>query len=209
MKFILKALLFIGGIYILAIGIVLSDVAGLGISPASAPPYALTYVFDIGVGKFFTYFALFYVIIQLFILRSKFPKFQYFQIFFGVVLGFFITLATNMTANLPVGIIYAIIYSLVSVLMIALGVVLIIIVDFVYPPLEGMQKAMAEALDVPIAKVKVPIDTLHLMFALVVSLIYTKSLGVIGIGTFFQAVAVGICVQYLLNKLTPIIKKVI
>lgn len=209
MKYVNKVLLFVGGIFLLAAGVVFSSIAGLGIAPPSAPAYAFEYLVELGPGNYIIIMNFVYVFIQLVILRTRFKRFQFMQLFFGFVLGGFITLVTPFLEGLPVNTILVIVYSLVSVGLISLGVSIIILADFVYPPLEGMQKVIADELKVPLAKVKVPLDLLHVIVALAVVPFAKEALGVIGVGTVFQAFAVGICVQYFLNKLAGPIKKVI
>lgn len=209
MKYLFKGLLFVGGIFLLATGIVFSSVAGIGIAPPSAPAYAFNELIDLGVGNYIIILNFIYVFVQLIILRTRFKRFQFMQLFFGFVLGGFITFVTPLLANLPVNTMTIIIYSLVSVTLISFGVALIILGDFVYSPLEGMQKVIADELGVPLAKVKVPIDLLHVLLALAVVPFAKEALEVIGIGTVFQAFAVGICLQFFLNKLSGPIKKVI
>ncbi len=209
MKNVIKAVMFVGGIFLLAVGVVFSSVAGLGIAPPSAPAYAFNYLADLGPGNYIIIMNFIYVFIQLVILRTRFKRFQFLQLFFGFILGGFIDFVSPSMAGLPVNTTMIIIYSLVSVGLIALGVTLIILANVVYPPLEGMQKVIADELKVPLAKVKVPIDILHVLLALAVVPFSSGALSTIGIGTIFQAFAVGICVQYFLNTLSEPVKKVI
>lgn len=209
MKYVIKLSIFVFGIFLLAVGVVFSSVAGLGIAPPSAPAYAFNYLVNIGPGNFIIIMNFVYVFVQLVILRTRFKRFQFLQLFFGVILGGFIDLVTPTMQLLPVNLVMIIVYSLVSVILIALGVTLIILADVFYPPLEGMQKIIADEIGVPLAKVKIPIDSLHVLLALVVVPFNKEALSVIGIGTIFQALTVGIFVQYFLNKLSEPIKKVI
>lgn len=209
MKTIIKLSMFVGGIFLLAVGVVFSSVAGLGIAPPSAPAYAFEYLVELGPGNYIIIMNFVYVFVQLIILRTRFKRFQFLQLFFGLILGFFIDTVTPFMTGFPTSVGLVVAYSLISVLLVALGVSLIILADVFYPPLEGMQKVIADELKVPLAKVKIPIDLLHVLLALVAVIFNSAAMSVIGIGTIFQALTTGLFVQYFLNKLADPIKKVI
>ena len=84
-------MIYIGGMFLLAIGVNISKSAQLGISPVSSIPYALELIWSIELGKATLFFNLILIAIQVALLRSNYKAIQLLQIACTYVLGLFIT----------------------------------------------------------------------------------------------------------------------
>ncbi len=206
-----RFVIFIIGIFILALGISLALKANLGVSPVSSLPYALTLAFSntsfaITMGMWTTIFNLFYYFIQLIGQGKNFPKLQHGQIFLAFFLGTFIDFTTFlinwMSADL---LIFRVIYLLLGVYLIALGIIFMFESDVSYSNAEGLALFIANKLNVSFTKVKVTLDLTHVILAIIIVFFTTKDFSVIGVGTIITVLGVGPLIGYM----TPFYSKYI
>lgn len=67
------------GLFIMSFGVALSVRSNLGTTPISCIPYVLSFKFPLSLGTITILFNTLLIIIQILILRSKFPKIQLLQ----------------------------------------------------------------------------------------------------------------------------------
>ena len=94
-----RCLLLIAGLFIMALGVVLSVKANLGTSPISAPPYVYSQVFPLTMGTTTILMNMGLILLQIVLLRKQYEWIQLTQIIAVSVFGLFIdlTMRKNQT----------------------------------------------------------------------------------------------------------------
>ena len=88
------------GLFIMSFGVALSVRSNLGTTPISCIPYVLSFKFPLSLGTITILFNTLFIIIQILILRSKFPKIQLLQIIVNFIFGYFIDFSLYLTINI-------------------------------------------------------------------------------------------------------------
>ena len=91
-----RYLFFIVGLFVNSLGIALITKGDLGTSPISSIPYTLSIGFTPSLGMFTLYFSLLLIVLQLAILRKKFPKQFWLQIPVSLGFSYFIDLSMSL-----------------------------------------------------------------------------------------------------------------
>ena len=91
-------------LFVIALGTSLSIRANLGSSPISAPPYILSLIpgMKMTMGQLTICMHVFFILIQMLLLRKDFEKRQYTQILVSFLFGFYTDLTMWLTAPLQV-----------------------------------------------------------------------------------------------------------
>lgn len=198
-----RLLLYIGGLFILAVGINISKAAQVGISPVSAIPYALELIWGIDLGRSVTYVYVVLIAMQILILRKKYKPIQLLQFVFTYVFGFFVTLTSreNLLAWLPMPSLYIVklIYLFVSIIVIGIGVSFYLLPNFIPLPAEGLINAIVEITNgkYKFADVKVFIDCCLVAISALLSLIFLGGLKSVREGTVLAALLIGKVVGFI------------
>lgn len=198
-----RLLIYIAGLFILAIGINISKTAGLGISPVSAVPYAVELIWGFELGKATILIQVIFMGLQIAVLRSKYKLIQLLQIACVYFLSFFITYTSTdyLLMWLPIPSVYIVklIYLLVSIVIIGIGISFYLISDFVPLPVEGLMKAIVEVSNgkFKFHDVKVLIDSGLVLTSAILSLIFLGQLKTVREGTVLAAILVGKVIGYI------------
>lgn len=195
MRVLNRLIIYILGIFFIALGGVIAIKSKLGVSPISSLPFSINRVTGISIGVASVVLFCIYVLIQIILLKKDYKKIQLLQIVFAVVFGKAVDLLNN-TINLQVnnfGI--KIILCLLSVIIIAVGIVMTLKADIVPLAPEGLAKAISTKFNIEFGKVKMRLDCVVVSTAVIVLLVGGKNLEGVGIGTIISAVMVGKCVQ--------------
>ena len=204
---IMKRLLFyIGGLFILAIGINISKIAQLGISPVSAIPYAAELIWGIELGKatLIAYVAL--IALQIILLRKDYKIIQLLQIVCTYILSFFITYTGTqyllMWLPTPSNYVIKLIYLLVSILVIGVGVAFYLVSDFIPLPAEGLMNAIVQISGgkLKFENVKIAVDSSLVIVSAILSLVFLKDLKSVREGTVLAAILVGKVVGFIFKN---------
>ena len=207
---------YIGGLLIITIGINISKMSNLGISPVSSIPRATEQIwgFTLGVTTFIIY--IFLVVAQLVILRKDFKL----RNALGILLTFVVSWMIDLTGTDPKAIghlmlnfprpsnyIMQFIYMVVSVIIIGIGVFLYLRPNWVPMPAEGLAGAIAQATGKTFGDCKTIVDTSMIVIALILQLIFLGGLQsfvgegvVVREGTIIAAICVGQVVKFLSKR---------
>lgn len=192
-----KLLFYIGGLFILAVGINISKLAQLGISPVSAIPYACELIWGIELGKSTTLVYVLLIILQILLLRKKYKPIQLLQIVCTYLIGFFITYTSTdyLLAWLPVPVTYfaKLIYLFISILVIGIGVSFYLLPNFIPLPAEGLINAIVEISNgkLKFSNVKVAVDSSLVVVSALLSILFLGELKSVREGTVLAALLVG------------------
>jgi uncharacterized membrane protein YczE len=188
-----KSIIFILGIYILALGIAFSVKSNLGVSPVSSVPYVFSRIFDVSLGTTTVIVYLFYMLLQAFILRRDYKLINLFQIVASFLFGYFTDAAVWTISFLPATENYMIrsIYLAAGIACVALGVLFYLTTSLIALPTDGTVQAIAFKGGFKLHKVKIAYDCGSTLIALALSLLVLGRIDGIGIGTIVSAIGVG------------------
>lgn len=204
------------GLLVITIGINISKMSNLGISPVSSIPRACEQIwgFTLGITTMIIY--IFLVLAQLVILRKDFRLTNALGIVLTIVFSAMIDLTgtdPNAFGHLllnfprPEGYVMKFIYMVVSVVIIGTGVFLYLRPNWVPMPAEGLAGAVAQVTGKPFGDCKTIVDTSMIIVALILQLIFLGGLSsftgegvVVREGTVIAAVFVGQVVKILSKK---------
>lgn len=186
--------MYTAGLFVMTVGIALSVKSRLGVSPISSiPPYAMTCIWGIEMGKATILLHCSLVLLQIILLRRNFKPVNLLQVAVGIAFGYFTTFCNWCVSFLtePDGIVLRVILLLLSVVCIALGIFLYMPPDIMALAGEGTIKAISDVSGMAFAKVKVLFDSSLVAISLAACLLCIGSFGSVGVGTVIAAVLVG------------------
>ena len=194
------------GICCICLGIVLCKKCNMGISPISSIPFVLESVVPINFGVLTMFYHFLNTIIQI-IISGKITVKLFLQFVLGAVFGQIINLFQLIlnfeTDNIAVGIILLI----GSVFFTALGMVLMINMNLIQNPPDGLVHLIAEKTDKKLGNVKIIYDICCVVISLTISFICLGKFSGFGAATIVSAFCVGRLVTFLSPHFTPILKK--
>ena len=136
-------------------------IAAGGVAHQLHPPYAMTCIWGIEMGKATILLHCSLVLLQIILLRRNFKPVNLLQVAVGIVFGYFTTFCNWCVSFLPEpdGIVLRVILLLLSVVCIALGIFLYMPPDIMALAGEGTIKAISDVSGMAFAKVKVLFDS--------------------------------------------------
>ena len=202
-KYLKKVIVYLVGLFVMALGVSVSKASELGVSPVNSIPSVLSDILKIDMGICTTAVFIGFILIQLIILRKDFKPVFLLQILCSAVFGFFVSLSNKLAdAFLPPCGNYAarLLYILISMVLVALGIMLYIQADILSLPGEGVMQALSVKTGISLPTAKIIFDWSVVIIAAATSLICLKTLSGVREGTVIAAFGVGLCLK-LLNKL--------
>lgn len=187
---------YVGGIFLIALGVNLSKMAGLGISPVASVPYAVELIWGIELGLATAIVYIFLILLQLILLR-RFSIMPFLQLLTTVVMSGFTTITS--TAYLlkwlakPETYLQSLVFLAISIVLIGIGVFFYIKPNYIPIPSEGIAKTLVQIskgkLQFPNAKVTV--DCSLVAIAVILTLITIGRVAGVREGTVITALLVG------------------
>lgn len=199
MKHLYRVIIYICGIFLLALGGVLAIKSNLGASPVSSLPLSISRVSSLTLGTAATVLFTFYVFMQVILLRKEFKIIQLLQIVFAILFGQIMNFF-NLIININVENLYVRIFiCIVSFFITAIGVVFTITANIVPVAPDGLTQVIAMKRNIDFGKSKIYFDTVVVIFSVLILLLNGKTLEGLGIGTVLSAILVGRIV-FIINK---------
>ena len=188
-----KSVVYVLGLYILALGIAFSVRSNLGVSPVTSVPFVVARITGLSLG---TATALVYILnmaVQAAVLRRAYKPVNVIQLAVSFLFGYFTDSAVWLTSFLPATDHYAVrlIYLAAGTAFIALGVMFYLTSSFVALPTDGTVQAIALTCKRRLYKVKIAYDCVSTAIAIALSLAVLHDLQGIGIGTIAASLGVG------------------
>lgn len=201
--------IYILGLFLLALGVSFSILAGIGVSPGSALPYALALITPLSVGVTTVLANILFIILQSILNKELNWKDSFIQLIVAFLFGFFIDLNVWLTHGLPHGnsIALIFIYMVISLFIVSFGLLLYFTSGLPRMPYDSLTYAIANTWKMAFGKAKITSDMLNVIISLVLCLVFIHSFGSIGIGTFIAAYGIGKILGILLKKLQPSINQ--
>ena len=194
-------------LFIIAFGTSLSIRANLGSSPISAPPYILSLIpgMNLTMGQLTICMHVFFITIQLLLLRKNFEARQYTQILVSFLFGFYTDLTMWMTGFLQIpfdlnpliGYPLRFIELLIGGAVLAFGIACEVRCDSLMLAGEGLPLAISKFLKKDFGKVKICSDTSLVFIGTIFMFIYFGrwSWEMVGVGTLVSMFYVGFMVR--------------
>lgn len=193
-----------GGLVVMALGIAVMTLAGLGTSPISAPIWVATLAGGLTFGGWNMVLNLLMFIAQLFILRRRFPAAGWLQLPATLVFSSAIDLWMWTFGWLqPEHYALQALQVLVGAGLLGLGVAIQVAPDALYLPGEGLVATVAKVTHSPFARLKVVFDVTLVAAAVVMSFLFFGELRGLREGTVVAAFLVGTVVGVTM----PVVKR--
>ncbi len=192
-----RTLVFLIGVFFIAVGVAVSVRADLGTAPVASLPTVLSFATPVSVGTYVMLINLVFVGLQALILRGKFRLFQLVQIPLTVAFGLFVDLCMYLTWWIaPSTYVEQWAWTLVGAVALALGVYIEMQPRLTYLPADGIVFTLYTVLqNIPYGTIKVVFDTLMVGVAVIATLTLFGGFYGVREGTVFAALAVGVIIR--------------
>lgn len=199
MKQLNRVVIYVMGIFLLALGSVLAIKSNLGASPVSSLPLSISNVSALSLGTASTILFSVYVVIQIILLGKEFKMMQLLQIVFAVLFGQIINFL-NSSINLSIDNFYIrAVVCVISFFVTAIGVVLTITANIVPVAPDGLTQVISKKVKIDFGKAKIYFDSIVVLLSILILVFNGQTLEGIGVGTILSAMLVGRIV-FLINK---------
>lgn len=189
-----KKLLIYGiGLLLCAMGVSLSVLSGLGVSPVSSFPYVISLIVGIDLGTCITIVYCVFILLQFVLLRRKLHIINILQIVCSAVFGLFVNLTTVWVSYLgqPDNYIMSLLLLLTSIVLIAIGVTMYMDAGVMLLPGEGLMKAIATVAKLKTSTAKIFFDVGLVTISIILSFAFFGKLDGLREGTIITAFCVG------------------
>lgn len=194
-----RIILFVGGLFVMSLGVGLSIKSGLGVTPISSIPYSLTLASGVNIGITTVIFNVLLVFLQIPILKKRFNPKRLLQLINAFMFGYFTDLSLWILSpmpDLPLDVNFTLL--IVSMFLIAIGILIYMPANIAPLPGEGVVEAVYLAYDKRFSKVKVCFDTSMVVLSLIICGLFTSDIfGSVNVGTILAAIFIGIIIRYL------------
>lgn len=203
-----RVLIYILGLFFMAIGVAISVNADLGISPVNSLPYVISKIGGFALSSCVIGVFTVYILAQIVLLRREFKWINLTQLIFSTIFGYFVDLAKWLLADFYIPT-YAgrLVMLAISIVVVSIGVELYLEVDLVPMPMEGMTLALAQVTKKPFPSVKIVVDCSVVLLGLALSLLLLHRLDGVREGTIIAAVVTGKLIALVKKPLSPLIQR--
>lgn len=187
-----RYLVFVIGLFINSLGVSLITKASLGTSPISSIPYVLSLKLPMTLGEFTIFFSVLLILLQLLILRKKFPLEHFLQIPISIAFGYFIDLTMLMLSFVqPDSYLYSLLALLIGCVILGFGVYTEVLANVAMLPGESFVRAVSETWKTDFGTTKVAFDVSMTVIAGGLSFLFFGTLNGVREGTIIAAILVG------------------
>lgn len=190
-----RVLVYCVGLFIMALGVSLSVLSDLGVSPMSSIPYVLSEIItSISMGTFTTALFCSYIGIQAILLGRDFRLINFAQILGSFIFGWFVDLTNFLTGlflSAPSSYIMRLVFLVIGMACVGMGIFLYIAPKLPPLPGEGVMQVVSVKFHIPLHWAKIGFDTTVTIIALILSLVFFHGLHGVREGTILAALGVG------------------
>lgn len=143
MKFVKRIVIYLAGLFFVALGVAFSVNSNLGVSPVNSLPYVVSRILGKDLGTCVTVIFIGYILIQILLLRKAFRPLDLAQILCSFAFGYFVDLTETLLGSfcLP-GYPGRLVMLAISIFLVAFGICLYLDTDLIVMPMEGLTAAM-------------------------------------------------------------------
>ncbi len=203
-----RLVLYVVGLFLLALGSTLSIIADIGVSPVTSLAYALALTTGLSVGVMTVVANFIYIIFQaIFLKEIKWKSFSI-QLMITFLFGSFMDVAMWLIKPLPDAdsIWLILLYFVLSLFLVAFALLFYFTAGLPTMPYDSLTHVIANKWKLSFGKAKITSDLINVVVSLVICLVFIHSFGAIGIGTFIAAYGIGKIVGFMLKHLQPSLK---
>lgn len=203
-----RVAVYIAGIFIMAVGVVFSMNSGLGVSPVSSLFYVAHSVTGASIFICATLIYLFYVVLQIIILRRDFKWKNLAQVIFSTIFSFFANYLAEVMKPLIIPTYPGkLVMIAISIVLVAFGILLYMVVDLVPMPLEGLALAISTKSSKPFHLIKNLADIVIVALSIIIGLLAAGRLIGVREGTILSAILIGRVLGWLTKPLAPRLRR--
>lgn len=193
---------FVVGLFIMSLGVAFSIVSTLGTTPISSISYSLALITNINIGITTFIFNAALILIQFFILRSKFHKKRLLQLINCVLFGYFTDVALYLVSFIPFdgSVLMMVAFLFISIFLTAFGIFVYMPANIAPLPGEGCVESVAIVTNWRFSTIKIGFDATMVIISLIMcGLWYSDIFGAVYIGTIVSAFLVGFTLRQINN----------
>lgn len=188
-----RLLVFVCGLFIVALGVAFSIKSDLGTTPISSVPYAVSLFTPLTVGTATIVLHCVLIVIQMLILKSDYKLYQLLQLpvafMFGYMTDFANFLLEPLTYSSYAG---QLLYCVIGIVIGAIGISIEVAAGIVTLAGEGTVLAICQAKAAKFGNVKVAFDSTLVVIACVLSICFIGALKGFREGTVASAICIGL-----------------
>ena len=198
-----KGMLLLIGLYLSALGIVLSIVSSIGITPINTITYAVNMKYPtLTLGEWTMILNYTFIFMQILILRREFKFKELFQIVIVIIFGWFLDVNNLLLANLQVdAYIMQFILLLIGTVLMALGISVVIKANGPMNPGEALVNAISIKSKISFENCKIIFDVSIVLIKIIFSYLSMGTIEGVREGTIIMATLTGLFIKYFNKKL--------
>ncbi len=199
-----RYILFITGLFFIALGIAYTKTAELGVSPISAVANVLSLKFtSVSIGKWLIVNNCILIAGQILLLKKNFKAIQLLQLPLSLLFGLFTDFGMKIAALTEISSYFIrLSYVFIGVIFLSLGITLSVIANVIMNSAEAFVKALADTTKKNFGDIKVAFDITYVVLSVVLSLILFGTIEGTREGTVIAAVGTGFIVKFFKHILT-------
>ena len=203
-----RLVLYVVGLFLLALGSTFSIIADIGVSPVTSLAYALALTTGLSVGIMTVVANFIYILFQAVFLKHIQWKNFSIQLMITFLFGSFMDVTIWLTKPLPDAdsIWLILLYFALSLILVAFALLFYFTASLPTMPYDSLTYVVANKWNLPFGKAKITSDMINVVVSLIICLVFIHSFGAIGIGTFIAAYGIGKIVGFILKHLQPGLK---
>ena len=199
MKNLNRIIMYVSGMFLLALGGILAIKSNLGASPVSSLPLSISKVSKMSLGTATTILYSAYVLLQIVILKREFNIIQILQIFFAILFGKLMNLF-NLLINIHIDNFYIkLVICILSCYVTAIGILFTVKANIVPIAPDGLTQVISKKMKFEFGKTKICFDCIVVVLSIMILLLNHKGIDGLGIGTILSALLVGKILERLKN----------
>lgn len=191
-----RFILFLMGIVLAGLGVAFSTRPGLGTSPISSLPYVVTFITPLTLGMTTVGINLFFMLMQIAILRSRFEWTKLGQLPTLFAFGFFIDFGMWLSSfYIPESYLLRLLEELLGCTLLATGITFQLMANISYMPGDGFVRTVSDEYGIPFGTAKICFDVSIVVLAILLSLCCFRNISGIREGTVLAAILVGFLIR--------------
>jgi len=185
-----RLIIYVIGLFLLALGVSFSIQAALGVSPL-AYAFSLTTGYSVGIMSIVA--NILFIILQAILIKVVDLKMFGTQLIITFLFGFFIDAALYLVQLFPTpeGLVIRWVLLVISLFVIAIGLLGYFVAKFPLMPYDALTYAISTRFKLKFTKAKITSDLINVGIAGLVCIIFIHTLGSIGMGTIVAAYFIG------------------
>ncbi len=192
-----RFIIYVFGVFALALGVSFSIKSNLGVSPVNSIPYVMSKISHIDMGVCTTIVLTSFIFVQIILMKKEFKVKNLLQLISASLFGSCVSFANNLTHSNVVANHYIIqlLYCFLGIVCVAIGVYTYLGANVLSLPAEGVMEAIVHKFKIQMSSSKIIFDCSVVAIASLLSFIALAKVDGVREGTVFAAIGVGFCIK--------------